>query len=158
MATKAELVAGLEMVVAQAKRTTSFFAEGEWDWKRAGGWTPKEHYSHLAAVSGMIPAMSASIMNAPEGKEITEGMNIDQMNAQSVGAMAAMAPEQVMQTFEANYARLIEHVKGLPEDQLNAKRRFFSDPIPVSDILANVTVVHAIHHVYEAFMRAGVPL
>ena len=158
MATKQELIAGLEMTVAQAKRTTSFFAPGEWDWKRAGGWTPKEHYSHLATVSGMIPAMSAGIMNAPEDREMTEGMNIDQMNAQAVGAMAAMTPEQIMQAFEANYAKLIDFVKSMPDDQLNAKRRFFSDPIPVSDILSNVTVVHAIHHVYEAFMRTGVPL
>ena len=51
MATKEEIIAGLEMTVSQAKRTTSLFAEGEYDWKRAGGWTPKEMYVHLAAVA-----------------------------------------------------------------------------------------------------------
>jgi hypothetical protein len=158
MATREELVAGLEMVVAQAKRTTLLFAPGEWDWKRAGGWTPKEHYSHLATVAGMIPGFSAAMTNAPEEREMTEGMNIDQMNAQAVGAMAAMTPEQVMQTFEANYGKLIEFVKSMPDGQLSAKRRFLSDPIPVSDILANVAVVHAVHHVYEAYMRAGASL
>ena len=52
MATKEEIIGGLEMTISQAKGTTSVFAEGEYDWKRAGGWTPKEMYAHLAAVAG----------------------------------------------------------------------------------------------------------
>ena len=55
MATKQEIIEGLELTIAQARRTTALYAEGEWDWKRASGWTPREVYSHLASVAAMIP-------------------------------------------------------------------------------------------------------
>ena len=160
MATKEEIIVGLEMTVSEAKRTTSLFAEGEWDAKRAAGWTPKEIYSHLASVAAIIPNWSQSIMNLPEGADLAQGMDIDrlaQMNAQSVAAMASMAPEQVMKTFEANYGKLIEFVSSLPDEQLNAKRRFFSEVVPVSDILASSTMLHGLHHVYKAYSRLGAP-
>ncbi len=103
MATKEEIIAGLELTISQAKRTTSQFAEGEWDWKRTGGWTPKEVYSHLAAVAGIVPQMGQGLAAAPEGTDIDQGIDINAMNAQSVGAMSAMAFPQVMETLETNY-------------------------------------------------------
>jgi hypothetical protein len=157
MATREEIVAGLELTVAQGKRTTSLFAEGEWDVKRACGWTAKEVYSHLASVAALVPNIAQGLMNAPEGKDIAEDMDIDEMNAQAVAAMASMTPEQLMAAFEANYGKLIDFVKSLPDDQLNAKRRFISDTVPVSDILAQAIMLHGIHHVYEAATRFAEP-
>jgi len=157
MATKAEIIAGLEMTIAQAKRTTSLFAGGEWDWKRAAGWTPKEVYAHLAAVAGMVPGLGQALLSAPEDRDLLQGMDVDQMNAQAVGAMASMTPEQVMQTFEGNYRKLIDFVKALPEEQLNLRRRLLSDSIPVSDILGNAVMLHGLHHVYEANSRFESP-
>lgn len=157
MATREEIVGGLELTVSQAKRTTSLFASGEWDVKRPCGWTAKEVYSHLASVAALVPTMAQGLMNAPEDKDIAEGMDIDEMNAQAVGAMASMTPEQVMAAFEGNYGKLIDFVKSLPEDQLNARRRLMSDTLPVSDILANAIMLHGLHHVYEAASSTGEP-
>jgi len=157
MATKEEIIAGLEMTVAQAKRTTSQYAEGEWDWKRATGWTPREVYSHLAAVAAIVPQMGQGLAGAPEGTDIAQGIDINAMNAQAVGAMTSMSFPQVMETFEANYRKLIEYVKTRPEDLLDQKRRFFTEPIPVSDILTNTVVLHGLHHVYEANSRFESP-
>ncbi len=154
MATKEEIIAGLELTVAQGKRTTSLFSEGEWDSKRAAGWTPKEVYAHLASVAAIVPNLAQGLANAPEDQDIAQGTDIDQMNAQSVAAMASMTPEQVMAAFEANYGKLIDFVKSIPDEQLNARRRFISDTVPVSDILANAIMLHGIHHVYEAASRA----
>ncbi len=153
MATKEEIIAGLELTVAQGKRTTSLFNEGEWDSKRAAGWTPKEVYAHLASVAAIVPNLAQGLANAPEDQDIAQGMNIDEMNAQSVAAMASMTPEQIMAAFEANYGKLIDFVKSIPDEQLNARRRFISDTVPVSDILANAIMLHGIHHVYEAASR-----
>ena len=89
MATKQEIIEGLELTIAQAKRTTALFAQGEWDWKRAGGWTPKELYSHLAAVAGMIPGFSQAMLAASEDQDLLQGMDIDQMNAAAVGSMSS---------------------------------------------------------------------
>ncbi len=156
MATREEIITGLEFTLSQARRTTSAFAPDEWDTKRHAGWTPKEIYAHLAAVSGMVPAFSQGMMAAAADSDMTAGMDINQMNEQMVGAMRAMPPEQVMQAFEANYAKLIEFVRSLPEEQLNVTRRFGPVPMPVSDVLANIVMLHGIHHVYEANDRLGI--
>jgi len=158
MATKEEIIAGLELTISQAKRTTSLFAEGEWDWKRATGWTPKETYSHLAAVAGIIPQLGQGLAGAPESTDISRGMDINAMNAQAVASMASMDAKQVMDTFEANYRKLIDYVKSVPDETLNQKRRFLSEPIPVSDILANVVMLHGLSHVYEANSRFDSPV
>ena len=158
MATKQEIIAGLEMTIAQAKRTTSLFVEGEWDWKRAAGWTPKEVYAHLAAVAGMVPNFAQAMLGAPEDRDIAQGMDVNQMNAQAVGAMASMTPQQVMQAFETNYRNLIEYVKSVPDDQWDARRRLLSDTMPVSDILGAAVMLHGLHHVYEATTRYGAPM
>jgi hypothetical protein len=156
MATREEIIAGLELTVAQAKRTTATFTPDEWDTKRHTGWTPKEIYSHLASVSAMVPAISAGMMAAPENSDMTAGMDINQMNEQSVNAMRGMPPEQIMQALEANYAKLIDFVKSLPQEQLNVTRSFGPVPMPVSDVLADIVMLHGIHHVYEANNRIGI--
>jgi hypothetical protein len=158
MATKEEIIAGLELTISQAKRTTVLWADGEWEWKRATGWTPREVYAHLAAVAGVIPQLGQGLSAAPENADIAQGMDINAMNAQAVGGMASMTFPQVMETFESNYQKLIEYVKSVPDDTLNQKRRFFSEPIPVSDILANTVVLHGLHHVYEANSRFESPV
>jgi hypothetical protein len=158
MATKEEIIAGLELTIAQAKRTTSQYAEGESDWKRATGWTPKEVYSHLAAVAAIVPQMGQGLSSAPENSDIAQGIDINAMNAQAVGAMKSMAFPQVMETFETNYRKLIDYVRSVPDETWNQKRRFFSEAIPVSDILANTVVLHGLHHVYEANSRFESPM
>jgi len=158
MATREEIIAGLELTVSQAKRTTALWAEGEWDWKRVTGWTPKETYSHLAAVAGVIPQLGQGLAGAPEDADISKTMDINAMNAQAVGSMKDMTPAQVMETFEANYRKLIDYVKSVPDGTLNQKRSFLSEPIPVSDILANVVMLHGLSHVYEANSRFESPV
>ena len=152
MATKEEIIAGLELTISQGKRTTSLFAEGEWDWKRATGWTPKETYSHLAAVAGLIPQLGQGLAAAPENVDISKGMDINSMNDQAVGSMKDMS------TFETNYRKLIDYVRTVPDETLDQKRSFLSEPIPVSDILANVVMLHGLSHVYEANSRFESPV
>jgi hypothetical protein len=153
MATREEIIDGLEFTIAQAKRTTALFGEGEWDQKRSAGWTPKELYAHLAATAGIVPGFAQGMLSAPEDRDLAEGIDINQMNDTAVAGMSSMTPEQVMQAFETNYGTLIDWVKSVPDKTLNQKRRFLSDSIPVSDILASSIMLHGIHHVYEANTR-----
>src|SRR3970282_2841293 len=104
MATKEELIAGLELTIAQAKRTTALYAHGEWDWKRASGWTPREVYSHLASVAAMIPGFSQAMIAAPEDRDLVDGLDVNSMNPQAVGSLSSMTPEEVMHAFAANYS------------------------------------------------------
>lgn len=157
MISRDQILQDLETTIAYAQRTTAAFELGEWEQKRASGWTPKETYAHLAAVAAAIPAMAQTILAAPEDSDLGRRLDIDRMNAQSVAAMAAMTPEQVMDAFLGNYRRLMDFVRTVPGDQLQARRSFFSAPVPVSSILANVAVLHAMHHIYEAASRFGAP-
>jgi hypothetical protein len=157
MPSKEQIIAGLQMTVENGKRTTAHFADGEWDAKRASGWTPKETYAHLAAVATMVPTLGQSLVAAPEDVDVAQGIDIHMMNAQSVAPSASMTPEQIMKGFEDAYGKLIEFVKALPDDQMGLKRRFISDSVPVSDILATSVVLHGLHHVYEASSRLDAP-
>ncbi len=155
MATREDIIQALELTVREGKRTTSLFADGEWDAERQSGWTPRQVYCHLAATAKIVPQFGAGLANASEDTDIAGGMDLNAMNAQAVGQMENMEPGQIMQAFETNYGELIDYVKNLPEEQLQAKRRFLSDSVPVSDILASSIGLHGIHHVYEAFSRFG---
>lgn len=158
MATREEIIQGLEFTVQQAKRTTSLWQDSEWDAPRASGWTPKQVYCHLASTAAIVPQLGQGLMSAPEDQDVAAGMDINAMNDQSVKAMENMTPQQVMQTFEDNYRKLIDFVKTMPDELLQTRRRFLSDPIPISDIIANAVMLHGIHHVYEANSRMDSPL
>ena len=158
MATREEIIRGLEFTIDQAKRTTALYADGEWDWQRASGWTPRQTFCHLAAVAGIVPQLGQGLLGADENADIAAGMDINTMNEQAVSSMASMTPEQVMEAFETNYRKLIDFVQSLPEEQMQAKRRFMSEAIPVSDIVANIVMLHGLHHVYEASTRIGSPV
>jgi len=153
MATREELVQGLEFTVQQAKRTTSLWDQSEWDAARASGWTPKQVYSHLAAVAQIVPQLVQGLEGAGATTDISQGMDINASNAQAVSATEATEPAQVFQAFETNYGSLIDFVKTMPDEQLQMKRAFLSESIPVSDILASTIMLHGIHHVYEANSR-----
>jgi hypothetical protein len=153
MATREEIIEGLEFTVFQAKRTTALYAADEWDAKRDSGWTPKEIYCHLAGTAGIVPGFAQGMMAAPEDQDLAAGVDINALNDKAVAGMSSMTPEQVMQAFEASYDKLIEFVQGVPDDLLNSKRRFLSESIPVSDIVASSIMLHGIHHVYEANTR-----
>ena len=157
MASKEQIIAGLQMTLENGKRTTALFRDGEWEAKRASGWTPKETYAHLAAVAAMVPAFGQSLLGAAEDVDVAQGIDIHMMNAQSIAPSASMSPSDIMKGFEESYGKLIEFVKALPDDQMSLKRRFFSDSVPVSDILANSVMLHGLHHVYEASSRVDAP-
>ena len=153
MATREEIIEGLNFTIAQAKRTTALFGDSEWDAARDSGWTPKEIYCHLAGTAGIVPGFAGAMLAAPEDRDLAAGANINDMNDKAVAGMSSMTPEQVMQAFEASYDKLIEFVKSVPDEILNSKRRFLSESIPVSDIVASSIMLHGIHHVYEANTR-----
>ena len=56
-------------------------------------------------------------------------------------------------TFKTAYEKLIEFVQGMPEEQLQQRRRFGQLEAPVVDIMQSVLVLHGISHVYHAQFR-----
>ncbi len=156
MATKQEIIDGMQQVVAQARRVSKLLDDqGDWDAKRPAGWTPKEMFCHVAAVSGMIGSMGPAMLSAPESADMTTTTDINALNAQTVSSMSGMTPQQLTQAIEANYGKAIEFVKGVPDEQLQSNKTFAQMTMPASDLLSNIGVLHANHHLYEAALRVA---
>jgi hypothetical protein len=156
LASKTEITNGMEQLIIQAKRVANLLDEqGDWETKRPAGWTPREMYCHIAATGGMIASMGPGLLAAPEDADMTQSTNIGDLNAQTVSSMSAMTPEQLVQALEANYGKAIEWVNGLSDEQLASKKTFAQMTMPVSEMLANIGVLHGNHHLYEAALRVA---
>ncbi len=153
MASKDEIVSGIQTVVTESKRVAGILdARNDWETKRSQGWTPKEVFSHLASVAGMFPMMGPAMLNAPEDADLTQSNNIAQLNAASIASLANMTPAQLVQAIETNYGKTIEWLKALDDAQMARKMTFAELNAPAGDILQNIAVLHASHHLYEAVM------
>jgi hypothetical protein len=156
MATKQEITDGFEQLIIQARRVAKILDEqSEWETTRPAGWTPREMFCHVAAVGGMIAQMGPGILSAPESFDMTQSTSIGDLNAQTLASMTDMTPQQLVQMIETNYAKAIEWVQGVPDDELQANKTFAQMTIPASDIIANVGVLHGNHHLYEAALRVA---
>lgn len=151
MATREELMAGLQFVPAQAKRVAGMLdAVNEWDVKRPAGWTPKEMFIHVAAILGMTPVTGPSVLKAPPEADIVEGMDIAEFNEKGVASMRAMDARQAVEALSTNCSKMSDWVKSLTDEQLESKHKFRGMPMTMSDFLMTVTVMHSIHHLFEA--------
>jgi hypothetical protein len=151
MATREELIGGLKFVPAQAKRVAGMLdAANEWDVKREAGWTPKEMFMHVAAILGMMPMMGPNVLKAPPEADIVEGMDIAEFNEQGVASMRSMDAKQAVEALSTNCSKMSDWVKSLTDEQLESKHKFRGMPMTMSDFLMTVTVMHPIHHLFEA--------
>jgi hypothetical protein len=156
MATREEIVNGMQQLIVQAKRVGQLLdREGDWEARRPAGWTPREMFCHVAATGGMMAQMGPAMLAAPEAADMTQSTNITDLNAQTLASMQQLTPPQLVAMIETNYGKAIEFVKGIPDDQLQAKKSFAQMTVPVSDIIANIGVLHGNHHLYEAAMRVA---
>jgi hypothetical protein len=157
MATREELMGGFQFVPAQAKRVAGMLdGLSEWDTKRVQGWTPKEMFTHVAVVAGMIPMVGAGMIGAPPEADVVGGMDIAAVNQQGVESMSAMDTKQILDTLSGNYVKLADWVKGLSDEQLAGQHTFLGMPITASDLLMTLTVMHSVHHLYEAPLPVSV--
>lgn len=153
MATKESIISGIETVVTQSMRVASILDErADWDTKREQGWTPREMFSHLASVAGMFPAMGPAMLGAPEDADMTVSNNIAQLNAASIASLQGKTPAELVSAIESNYGSTINWIKGLDDAQMARKMTFAQLQVPAGDILENIAVLHASHHLYEAVM------
>jgi hypothetical protein len=151
MATREELMGGLQFVPAQARRVAGLLdAANQWDTKRVEGWTAKEMFVHVAATVGMMPKIGPNVLKAPAEAEVTDGIDIAEFNEQGVASMRSIDVKQAVETLSTNCGKLSDWVKSLTDEQLDSKHTFRGMPMPMSDLLMTVTVMHPIHHLYEA--------
>jgi hypothetical protein len=156
MTTKQEIADGMQQLIVQAKRVGKLLDEqGDWDATRPAGWTPREMYCHIAATGGMIAQMGPALLSAPEDSDFTQSTSITDLNAQTIASMQALTPQQLVDMVEQNYTKAAEWVQTIPDDQFNSNKTFAQMTMPASELLANIGVLHANHHLYEAALRVA---
>jgi hypothetical protein len=156
MATKQEITDGMRQLIVQARRVGKLLDEqGDWETTRPAGWTPREMFCHVAATGGMIAQMGPALLTAPEAADMTQSTNITDLNAQTLASMQQLQPAQLVEMIETNYSKAADWVDGLSDEELQAKKTFAQMTMPASEILANIGVLHANHHLYEAALRVA---
>jgi hypothetical protein len=151
MATRKEVMEGLQFVPAQARRVAGMLdAANGWDARRIEGWTPKEMFAHIAATVGMMPKMGPNVLAASPEADVAGGIDIAEFNEQGVAAMRSLDARQAVEAVSVNCSTLSDWVKSLTDEQLESQHKFRGMPMTMSGLLMTVTVMHPIHHLYEA--------
>ncbi|HUF52398.1 MAG TPA: DinB family protein [Dehalococcoidia bacterium] len=156
MTTQQEIVDGMQQLIVQARRVGRLLDDqGDWETKRPAGWTPREMYCHIAATGGMIAQMGPALLAAPEDADMTQSTSIGDLNAQTIASMQALTPEQLVAMVDTNYTKAAEWVQSIPDDQFQAPKTFAQMKMPASELISNIGVLHANHHLYEAALRVA---
>jgi hypothetical protein len=114
MATKQEIVDGMQQLIVQARRVGKLLDEqGDWEAKRPAGWTPREMYCHIAATGGMLAQMGPALLAAPTESDFTQSTSIADLNAQTIASMQALTPQQLVEMVETNYKKAADWVHNL---------------------------------------------
>jgi hypothetical protein len=157
MTTRDELVTGLQTVLREGVRVMSGFGPDDWSVKvldEGGTWTRKQAYAHITATAEITPGFVGGMAKAA-GADAMAGFDINAFNAQMVTAKEKMSGPEVMAAYKAGYEKVIEFVKAMPDEQLQAKAKFGRLEGQVGEIMDSVLVLHSMAHIYGA---GGSPL
>jgi len=147
---------GFQMIIREGLRTTASFSPDDWDYKvhtEEGGWTARQLYCHLAATAELLPVLAGNLSQLGESQNAAAGIDIDALNAQGVSNRERLAPEELMKSFEAAHGKATEFLKGVPDEQLQQRRRFGPIEATVADLIQTFFVLHGLAHVYHAQSR-----
>ena len=157
MASKQELVTGLEFLVQEGKRIGADFDDAQWAKvvDGADGWKNKEVLAHVAGLATIVVPFMQNMANADAGADSGAGLDINALNAGLVGARAGKSVTELVDELAGNYRGVIDFVKGQPDDFWTQKRTFggYQD-VPVSDLLMRLVVLHGLGHIDSAYAAA----
>lgn len=155
MATKTELIDGIQMLINESRRIGARFTDDEWAMAAdEAGWTNKQVLAHVAAVGGIVVPMVGGMASAPAGTDLGANVNIDAMNAQLVGQRADKSIAALVSELETSYGGVIGYLRAAPDELLERRVTIggFRD-MPVGDLLMQMVVMHGIAHIYHAASR-----
>jgi hypothetical protein len=153
MATREELIAGIETLIQEGKRLAGDLTADELaNAVDIDGWKGLEAFAHVAGVGTMVQPMVGGIASAPAGADAFGAIDIDQINAGIVGARAGKTAADLAAEIETNYRAVIEFIKTAPDETLNrtANVQGYKD-VPISDLLNRMVVLHGLAHIYSVY-------
>ena len=157
MSTKADIIAGVEMIIREGLRCAEDFGPDDWGvavHDEPDGWTRKQAYSHLVAIAEITPGFIGNIANTEEGEDAGAGFDIGEFNAQQVAAKDALSTDELLKSLESAYRGVIGAVEEMPDEHLGLKRRFGGFEGTVGDMIMSVLILHGLTHIYISSQRA----
>src|SRR5262245_31200320 len=82
MATREELISGVEMLIREGRRLATDLGPQQWDQVvDLDGWKNKEVLAHVASIGSLVPQMASGFAGAGPGTDAMASIDIDQLNA-----------------------------------------------------------------------------
>lgn len=153
MATKAELIGGLELVIQEGKRVASALTEEQWaKTVDLDGWKNKEVLAHVASVGSLVQPMMGAWTSAPAGADVGAGLDINALNEQLVAARRDKSIADLADEIATTYAGVIDFVKNAPDDLMTRKITIMGyKDVAASDLLVRMVILHGLAHIYSAY-------
>jgi hypothetical protein len=153
MATKQEIIGGLEFLIQESKRLSASLTPDQWaKVVDLDGWKNQEVLAHISSIGTVVVPMAGGFVNAAPGADALAGANIDAMNAAFVSARAGKSAADLADEVATSYAGVIEFVRGTADDVLAKKVTAMGyKDVPLSDVLMRMVVMHGIAHIYSVY-------
>ena len=156
MTTREELIDGFQMIIREGLRVAATFGPDDWSYQvhdEDAGWTVKQTFCHLTATADIVPGFVGAMAQTAEGENTAANLDVDAFNAQQISSREGMSEHELMEAFKASHEKLIDFIRGMPDEQLAQRRRFGAIEGPVAHIMATSLVLHGLSHIYHTTVR-----
>lgn len=153
MATREEIIHGLELVIQEGLRVGTALTDDQWaKTVDLDGWKNREVLAHVASIGSIVQPMMSAWSNAPAGADVGAGLDINALNEQLVAARREKSIADLADEVATTYAGVIEFVKNAPDDLLARPITIMGyKDVPASDLLIRMVVLHGLAHIYSAY-------
>jgi hypothetical protein len=153
MATRDELVSGINMLIRECRRLATDLKPEQWEGVvDIDGWKNKEVLAHIASIGGLVPQMASGFAKVGPDGDAMATIDIDQLNAALVSQRAGKSAVELADEIEASYQAVIKFIQEAPDDLLNTHTTAGGHKdIPMSDILNRMVIMHGFGHAYSVY-------
>lgn len=153
MATKDDVVRGIELLVQEVTRLRTALTEDQWqNVVDLDGWKSREVLAHIAGVATLIQPMAGGMTSAPAGADTLGAIDIDQMNAGLVAARAGKTTAELIDEAVTAYTAAIAFIRNADAATLDHRVNALGyKDVPLSDIIVRMVVLHGLAHVYSVY-------
>lgn len=157
MASKQELIDGVEFLIREARRIGDRFDADGAEWSMPGddgGWNARQVFCHVAGIGTITPQFIEGLGKAPAGTDAGASVDIDTVNAGLVQQRDGATGRQAVDELADAYGKVIEWVKATPESTFEQRATLGGyKNMTLSDIMMQAIVMHGIQHIYRAASR-----
>jgi hypothetical protein len=149
---KAELAEAVRFAGERAAAAVTYV--DDWEYTTSSGWTTREHFAHVASLSGHLDEVCA-FLTAPDAADLLPKEAAD-LNRDLLTPFLNTSPAELARVIREGHEADAAFIEGLDEDSLAQQLHLGPYHMPLAELLAYESVNHAIYHVTEGTLR--VPL